>query len=100
MQQREWVFEGIAPLKYLNPCNKNRRASLAHLLSDYFVGKSLSLVSCSPAELTSVSASNPEFHYTKLYLQSAEFSSHFQQEQFGFPINTFSAVLVCRIHQW
>jgi hypothetical protein len=78
MQQREWVFEGIAPLKYLNPCNKNRRASLAHLLSDYFVGKSLSLVSCSPAELTSVSASNPEFHYTKLYLQSAEFSSHFQ----------------------
>lgn len=79
MQQREWVFEGIAPLKYLNPCNKNRRASSAHLLPDYFVGRSLSLMSCSTAELTSVSASNPEFHYSKLYLQSAKFSSHFQR---------------------
>src|SRR5690606_27039032 len=68
MQQHECLpagqagfFEGMAPLKYSNFRKKSGCTSSAHLLSDYFVGRSLSLVSCSPAELTSVSASKHKF---------------------------------------
>lgn len=59
--QRKWVFGGMPPQKYSDSCKLSRRASNAHLSSDYFVGRSLSLVSCSPAELTSVSASGTKF---------------------------------------
>lgn len=44
----------------------------------YFRRNNLSLVSCSPAELTSVSIEHFKIQIFKLYLQSVEKSNHLQ----------------------
>jgi hypothetical protein len=74
MQQRNEFFSGIKPQEYSN--KKSRHTSSVYLLSEYSVGGNLSLVSCSPAELTSVSVPCHKIQYTKLYLQPAKFSGH------------------------
>jgi len=76
MQRLNRFYSGIMPPEYSN--KKSRHASCAHLLSQYSIGRNLSLVSCSSAELTSVSVSHLKIQNTKLYLQPAKFSSHFQ----------------------
>jgi hypothetical protein len=73
MRQRDEFFSGIRPQEY-----SNKKSPAFAGLSEYSVGRNLSLVSCSPAELTSVSVSCRKIQNIKLYLQPAKFSSHFQ----------------------
>ena len=68
MQQLNEFFLCIKPLKYIN--KKTDTSLQKHLLLTYFVGRNLSLVSCSPAELTSVSVPYCKVQKRKLYLQT------------------------------
>jgi hypothetical protein len=66
-----WVFEGIALGKWVK-----RKASNNRTPSFHFRRFNLSLMSCSPAELISVSIEQFKFQFNQLYLQTVEKSNH------------------------
>jgi len=66
-----WVFTGIALGKWIKRKTSNYRTSSFH-----FRRFNLSLMSCSPAELTSVSIERFKFQFNQLYLQTVEKSNH------------------------
>jgi hypothetical protein len=59
MQLHDEFYLGMAPSEYLD--KKSRHAHWARLLTAYSVGRNLSLMSCSPAELISVSVPSTKF---------------------------------------
>ena len=66
-----WVFEGIALGKSIKRKTFNIRTSSLH-----FRRFDLSLMSCSPAELISVSIEQSKFQFNQLYLQTVEKANH------------------------
>lgn len=66
-----WVFEGIALGKWVKRKTSNNRTPPFH-----FRRFNLSLMSCSPAELISVSIEQFKFQFNQLYLQTVEKSNH------------------------
>ena len=66
-----WVFKGIALGKWVK-----RKASNNRTPSFHFRRFNLSLMSCSPAELISVSIEQFKFQFNQLYLQTVEKSNH------------------------
>ena len=70
-----WVFEGIALGKWVK-----RKASNNRTPSFHFRRFNLSLMSCSPAELISVSIEQFKFQFNQLYLQTVEKSNHLPNE--------------------
>jgi hypothetical protein len=66
-----WVFEGIALGKWVK-----RKTSHNRTPSFHFRRFNLSLMSCSPAELISVSIEQFKFQFNQLYLQTVEKSNH------------------------
>lgn len=66
-----WVFEGIALGKWGKRKTSNNRTPPFH-----FRRFNLSLMSCSPAELISVSIEQFKFQFNQLYLQTVEKSNH------------------------
>jgi hypothetical protein len=66
-----WVFEGIALGKWVKRKTSNNRTPSFH-----FRRFNLSLMSCSPAELISVSIEQFKFQFNQLYLQTVEKSNH------------------------
>jgi hypothetical protein len=66
-----WVFEGIALGKWVKRKTSNNRTPSFH-----FRRFNLSLKSCSPAELISVSIEQFKFQFNQLYLQTVEKSNH------------------------
>ena len=65
------VFEGITLGKWVKRKTSNNRTSSLH-----FRRFNLSLMSCSPAELISVSIEQFKFQFNQLYLQTVEKSNH------------------------
>jgi len=66
-----WVFEGIALGKWVKRKTSNNRTPSLH-----FRRFNLSLMSCSPAELISVSIEQFKFQFNQLYLQTVEKINH------------------------
>ncbi len=66
-----WVFEGIALGKWVKRKTSNNRTPSLH-----FRRFNLSLMSCSPAEIISVSIEQFKFQFNQLYLQTVEKSNH------------------------
>ena len=66
-----WVFQGIKLGKWIKRKTSNYRTS-----SNHFRRFNLSLMSCSPAELISVSIEQFKFRFNQLYLQTVEKSNH------------------------
>lgn len=66
-----WVFEGISLGKWIIEKTFGYRTP-----SDYFRRFNLSLMSCSPAELISVSIEQNKVQSNKLYLQTVKKSNH------------------------
>ena len=64
-----WVFKGITLGKWTKRKTFNRTPL-------HFRRFNLSLMSCSPAELTSVSIEQRKFHFNQLYLQTVEKVDH------------------------
>jgi hypothetical protein len=65
------VFEGITLGKWVKRKTSNNRTSSLH-----FRRFNLSLMSCSPAELISVSIEQFKFQFNQLYLQTVKKSNH------------------------
>lgn len=66
-----WVFEGIELGKWTK-----RKTFANRTPSSHFRRFNLSLMSCSPAELISVSIEQSKFHLNKLYLQTVKKGNH------------------------
>jgi hypothetical protein len=66
-----WVFEGIQ----LGKC-KMKKTLKIRTSSFYFRRSNLSLMSCSPAELISVSVEQHKIQFKKLYLQPVKKCNH------------------------
>ena len=66
-----WVFEGIELGKWTK-----RKTFANRTPSSHFRRFNLSLVSCSPAELISVSIERSKFQFNQLYLQTVEKVNH------------------------
>lgn len=66
-----WVFEGIELGKWIK-----RKTFANRTPSSYFRRFNLSLMSCSPAELISVSIERSKFQFNQLYLQTVEKGNH------------------------
>ena len=71
-----WVFEGITLGKWVKRKTSNNRTSFLH-----FHRFNLSLMSCSPAELISVSIEQFKFQFNQLYLQTVEKNQPFTIDQ-------------------
>jgi len=71
-----WVFEGIALGKWVKRKTSNNRTPSFH-----FRRFNLSLMSCSPAELISVSIEQFKFQFNQLYLQTVEKSNHLPMDK-------------------
>ena len=72
-----WVFEGIALGKWVKRKTSNNRTPSLH-----FRRFNLSLMSCSPAELISVSIEQFKFQFNQLYLQTVEKINHLPKYYF------------------
>jgi len=66
-----WVFEGMALGKWVI-----RKTFVNRTPSCHFRRFNLSLMSCSPAELISVSIEQLKFQFNQLYLQPVKKSNH------------------------
>lgn len=66
-----WVFEGITLRKWTT-----RKVPVYRTPSFHFRRFNLSLMSCSPAELISVSFEHHKFQFNQLYLQTVEKGNH------------------------
>lgn len=66
-----WVFEGIELGKWMKRKTPDNRTSSSH-----FRRFNLSLMSCSPAELISVSIEQYKFQINQLYLQTVKKDNH------------------------
>jgi hypothetical protein len=66
-----WVFEGIELGKWTK-----RKTFANRTPSSHFRRFKLSLMSCSPAELISVSIEQSKFQFNQLYLQTVKKGNH------------------------
>lgn len=76
-----WVFEGIELGKWIK-----RKTFVNRTPSTHFRRFNLSLMSCSPAELISVSIEQSKFQFNQLYLQTVEKGNHLPPENEKFTI--------------
>jgi hypothetical protein len=71
-----WVFEGIELGKWTK-----RKTFANRTPSSHFRRFKLSLMSCSPAELISVSIEQSKFQFNQLYLQTVKKGNHLPPEE-------------------
>ena len=81
------VLKGISLGKWI------KRKTQIHAPSLHFRRFNLSLVSCSPAELTSVSIEQHKFQINQLYLQTVEKGNHLQKYPSLFLVTTYLDLL-------